>query len=179
MMCVLAVPAAVAIGLGAAMLMVQAAIVPEARAILAQHPALGLEILAAVAFFAWLLGTPLRRLFVRLTLSRDVEINAAAVTVTEHGRFRSKTWSQPLQSYVGVAHHVRASLSGTRHELILVHPEREKSVLLSLAEKMAQAEVDRVATLVNHKEISASALYRFGVELPRFFPTTWRGAAPA
>jgi hypothetical protein len=175
----LAVPAALAIGVGAATLMVQAAIVPEARALLALHPMLGLEILSAVAFFAWLVVMPLRRLFVRLTLSREVEISPVAVTVTEHRRFRSQTWSQPLGSYVGLAHHVRASLSGTRHELILVHPQREKSVLLSLAAKMAQAEVDRVATLVSHKEIPASALYRFGVELPRFVPTTWRDAAPA
>jgi hypothetical protein len=74
---------------------------------------------------------------------------------------------------------VRASLSGTRHELILVHPEREKSVLLSLAAKMAQTEVDRVATLVCHKEIPASALYRFGVQLPRVVQPAWRGAAHA
>jgi hypothetical protein len=179
LMCLLAVPAALAIGVGAMMIMVQAAIVPEARAIVALHPMLGLEILVAVAFFAWLLGMPLRRLFVRLTLSREVEIDHAAVTVTEHGRFRSKTWSQPLGSYAGVAHHVRASLSGTRHELILVHPKREKSVLLSLAARIAQDEVDRVANLVSHKEIPASALYRFGVELPHFVPTTWRNVAPA
>jgi hypothetical protein len=179
MMCLLAVPAALAIGVGAAMLMVQAAIVPEARAVLALHPMLGLEILAAVAFFAWLLGMPLRRLFVRLTLSREVEIDHTAVTVTEHGRFRSKTWSQPLGSYAGLAHHVRASLSGTRHELILVHPQREKSVLLSLAAKMAQDEVDRVANVVSHKEIPATALYRFGVELPHIVPTAWRNVAAA
>jgi hypothetical protein len=179
MMCLLAVPAALAIAFGAAMLMVQAAIVPEARAVLSQHPTLGIELLLAVAFFAWLLGMPLRRLFVRLTHTREVEINAAAVTVTEHGRFRSRTWSQPLGSYTGLAHHVRASLSGTRHELILVHPQREKSVLLSLAAKMAQTEVDRVATLISHKEIPASALYRFGVQLPRFVHETWRDAAHA
>ena len=67
----------------------------------------------------------------------------------------------PLASFAGVAHHVRASLSGTRHELILVHPDREKSVLLSLAAKVAQAEVDRVAALLGHKEISPGVLYRF------------------
>ena len=81
--------------------------------------------------------------------------------VEEGSPFGSWTWSEPLSAYAGVAHHVRASLSGTRHELILVHPEREKSVLLSVAPRTTQAEVNRVINLLGSFEIPPSALYRF------------------
>jgi hypothetical protein len=112
-----------------------------------------------------------------MTLTRTVDIDERTVTVTEGSRFRTWTWSAPLSSYTGLAHHLRASLSGTRHELILVHPERDKCVLLSLADTMAQCEVDRVAALLGQKEIPSSELYRFKLPMPRFAPPTWRHAA--
>ncbi len=80
---------------------------------------------------------------------------------------------------MGVVHHVRASLSGTRHELILVHPQREKSVLLSLADKMPQSEVDRVAALLGQKVVPPSELYRFKALWPRIWLPAWRDPAPA
>jgi hypothetical protein len=173
----LTIPLVVAAGLAALMLLWEALFAPAARAVLAQHPALGLEILAAIAFCAYLLVLPIRRQFRRMTLTRTVDIDERTVTVTEGSRFRTWTWSAPLGSYIGLAHHLRASLSGTRHELILVHPEREKCVLLSLADTMAQGEVDRVAALLGQKEIPSSELYRFKVRLPRLTPPAWRHAA--
>jgi hypothetical protein len=176
----LAVPALVAAALASLMLLMQALYAPAARAIVAQHPALGLEVLAAIAFWLYLLGLPIRRLCHRLTAARRVEIDADTVTVTEMGYVRKRTWQAPISSYTGLAHHLRASLSGTRHELILVHPQREKSLLLCLAPTMAQEEVDRVATLLGHKEISSRELYRFKVRLPRLALPAWRhSAAPS
>lgn len=66
-----------------------------------------------------------------------------------------------------VAHHVRTSLSGTRHELILVHPEQEKSILLCVAPRTSQSEVDCVAALIGHKPIPPGELYRFNGLRPR------------
>jgi hypothetical protein len=130
------------------------------------------EILAAIAFTTYLLWLPMRRLLGRLVIRRTVEIDATSVRVLEGGHFRSWAWSAPLSSFTGVAHHVRASLSGTRHELILVHPIREKSVLLSVANRTAQGEVDRVVALLGHKEIPPSELYRFRAPWPRMSPAT-------
>lgn len=67
----------------------------------------------------------------------------------------------------GVTHHVRASLAGSRHELILVNPEREKSILLSVAPRTSQAEAERVAALLGPRQISPSELYRFKGLWPR------------
>lgn len=169
---VVLIPAAMAFATAALLLILTAAFAPATRAAVEQHPALALEILAAIAFTTYLLWLPMRRLLGRLAIRRTVEIDATSVRVLEGGYFRSWAWSAPLGSFTGVAHHVRASLSGTRHELILVHPIREKSVLLSVANRTAQGEVDRVVALLGHKEIPPSELYRFRAPWPRMSPAT-------
>jgi len=173
------IPAVFAVGVACLMLILEALVAPGPRAIIAQHPALGLEILTGIALGAYLLGLPLKRLVDRLVATRTILIDETTVTVTESGHFREQTWSAPRSAFTGLAHHVRASLSGTRHELILVHPEREKSLLLSLAQRMSQSEVDRVAALLSCAEIPPSALYRFGGRLPRIALPAWRNAAHA
>ena len=50
-MLVVAIPAVLAVGLASLALILHALFAPAARAIIAQHPALGLEILAAIAFW--------------------------------------------------------------------------------------------------------------------------------
>jgi hypothetical protein len=162
----LAVPATLAAAF-AAFAIVQALLSPSARALIEQHPVQTLEILFAVAFLIFLVGLPAKRLIDRLASTRTVKIGNGTVTVTESGYFHNWTWSVPLASYSGVAHHVRASLSGARHELILVHPVWEKSILLSVAPRTSQSEVERVASLLGHKEIPPAELYRFKGLWPR------------
>ena len=176
---VLVVPAAFGGTFAALAVVFQALLAPDARAVVEQHPTLGLEILFAIAFIIYLLALPTRRLVARLSTTRTVEIADGLVSVTEGGHFRSWTWVAPLASFAGVAHHVRASLSGTRHELILVHPTRAMSVLLSVAPRTSQSEVDRVATLLGHKEIPPSELYRFKALWPRMTPASLPDAAHA
>ena len=127
---VLVVPAAFGGTFAALAVVFQALLAPDARAVVEQHPALGLEILAAIGFIIYLLALPTRRLLARLSTTRTVEIADGLVSVTEGGHFRSWAWVAPLASFTGVAHHVRASLSGTRHELILVHPTRDDECAL-------------------------------------------------
>lgn len=178
-MLIVTVPIVAAIGIASFELILAAAFAPAVRAVVAQHPAIAIEVLVGIAFWIYLLALPLKRLTDRLFLSRTIEIDDGTVRVIEKGHFRTRTWSQPLATFTGVAHHVRASLSGTRHELILVHPQRDKSVLLSLASAMPQAEVDRVATLLGHNEIPPLSLYRFNGGWPRFSMPAWRNPAHA
>lgn len=163
----LVVPAAAIIITVVAGILAQALAAPGARALLQQRPVLAVEILLAAAFLLFLLTIPARRLLARLTATRTVDIANGQVTVTDTTYFNRWTWSVPLASYEGVAHHVRASLSATRHELILVHPDREKSILLCVAPKTTQGEVDRVAGLLGQRQVPPSELYRFKGLWPR------------
>jgi hypothetical protein len=174
---VFAVPAMALLAIATVMLIVEAWRAPGARSLIALHPALAFEVVAALGFWAYLLGMPVKRLFERLTVTRILNIDRDCVAVTEHSRLATRTWSVPLTSYLGVAHHVRATLSGSRHELILVHPEREKSVLLSLAPAIDQGELERVAALLGMAIIPAGALYRFSLRWPAM--PAWRAPAHA
>ena len=155
------IPIAVGGTLTALAIVSHALFAPAGRSVVGHRPELALEIVIALAGLIFLVTLPTRRLIARLATRRTVEIVDGLVTVTEGGHFRTWSWSAPLSSFMGVAHHVRASLSGTRHELILVHPVRGRSVLLSVAPRTSQGEVDRVAALLGHKEIPSSELYRF------------------
>jgi hypothetical protein len=163
----------------AAVAILQALMSPSARELVALHPVQTLEILVAVAFLIFLMALPAKRLIDRLASTRTVTIGGGTVTVTEGGYFHDWTWSAPLASYTGVAHHVRASLSGARHEIILVHPEREKSILLSVAPRTSQNEVERVADLLGHQQIPPAELYRFKGLWPRIHTSPLPDAAHA
>jgi len=173
----LLIPAVVALGYACTFLIVQAAAAPDARAIVAQKPMLALQILTAIVFLAYLLGLPLKRLLDRIAVHRTVKIDNAMVTVTEGKNFRSCTWTATLNSFAGITHHLSASLSGTRHELILVHPERDKSVLLGVSNHMLQEDIDRVAALLGQHLIPPKELYRFNsMWPPQHLYNWWRPA---
>lgn len=133
---------------------------PEIRAAILTQPVAAFQFAAALLFWLALFGWPLKALYQRLTWHRDVEITSEQVAVRDSRTFGGGAWSAPLASYSGVTHHVRASLSGTRHELILVHPDSTKSVLLLVAEHITDAEVQRMARLVGHPTVPAGDLYR-------------------
>jgi hypothetical protein len=120
------------------------------------------SVLLAAALIAWalLFGWPIVRRAVRFGRQRHVAISADHVTVTEGTGSWAKTWSEPLNAYDGLAHHIRASLSGTRHELILIHPEPMRCLLLRADDKITQAEIDRLATLLGCREIAPQLFYR-------------------
>jgi hypothetical protein len=90
--------------------------------------------------------------------SATVEIGYGVVAVVERRFGFKRRWTAPVSEFLGLAHNVRASLSGSRHELVLVHPDPEHNVLLQLAPSMPQPHIDRVAILLGVSEIPARAL---------------------
>jgi hypothetical protein len=77
----------------------------------------------------------------------------------ERGLIRRASFETPLASYAGVAHHIRASLSGNRHELILVHPDPARTVLVAVAPRFGESDIQRLCLLLGHREVPAKALY--------------------
>ena len=132
---------------------------PSAREAAAGQPGrvlhAGLGLVVGMIIIGWPAGRLARRLVRRriVTFTRDV------VLVEETGLARTVAWTEPLARYEGIAHHVRASLSGIRHEIILVHPDCERSVLFALASRFAQSDVDRACALFGLPEIPAGRLY--------------------
>ena len=132
---------------------------PSARALIAERPLASAQMAVGMLMWMALLAWPAYRLLTKLTGTRTVTIDGSQITVVERGLFGTQTWTLPLTSFDGLAHHVRASLSGTRHELILAHPDRSRSVLLAIADRFSKIEVERACALLGVCEIPARELY--------------------
>jgi len=117
---------------------------------------------AALALVLWALVFcwPILRRTQRMATRRDVTIENGIVSVQDVGLLGNKSWEQPLTAYRGIAHHVRSSLSGTRHELLLIHPDPARSLLLRATEKISQAEIDTLGNLLGCREIAPQVFYR-------------------
>lgn len=146
--------------------------VPTA-AIVAAHPAdaafAGTGLLAFLALF----GLPLHRAVRTLGLRRKVTLEAQRVSVEQSTLFQAQAWSLELSQFEGLAHVVRTSLSGTRHELLLVHPERARHVLLWAADSLSEEDVARVARLLRLPVLPAER-----VLLPRGAASNRTSTAP-
>ena len=131
--------------------------------------------LLTLALILWsaLFGWPIVRRLTRIGICRQIAISSASVDVTERGPFMNRAWTEPLTGYTGLAHHISSSLSGTRHELLLVHPNPARSLLLRAATTIGQNEIDQAARVLGCREIAPQVFYRRNTRSnPRPFAAT-------
>jgi hypothetical protein len=95
----------------------------------------------------------------RIGRRRRVRIGGDAVHVAERTLGGVRRWREPLRNFRGIAHHVRATLGGTHHEIVLVHPDPERSVLLISDRLIPQSRIEAVAALLRQPQIPARELY--------------------
>lgn len=133
---------------------------PQILSELSVAPVTALQIIAGLAIWLLLVAVPLARLLHRAGLERHVRIGDGSVDVRDRRLLGTRAWSEQLPGYAGIAHHMRASLSGLRHELILVHgSDRAKDVLLTIAPHISQGRLERAATLLGLPVLPARAIY--------------------
>jgi hypothetical protein len=134
--------------------------VEDLRHAIADKPlAVGMLVLGLVTW-AGVFLVPTQRLVRKLWTTRSVSVAADRVTVNDDGLLGSRLWTAPLSDFSGIAHQVRATLSGVRHELVLVHRDRRRTVPLHTADRISQATIDRAAALFRLPQLSARELYR-------------------
>ncbi len=126
---------------------------------LADRPLATLQIATGLVLWVGLFLLPARRMAQRLWASREVVIADGSVEIIERTWLGSHRQSTPVASYMGLAHHIRASLSGLTHEIILVHAEPSLTVTLVACDRVTQAMLDDAKALLNLPEISARAIY--------------------
>jgi hypothetical protein len=126
------------------------------------HPMIAIQFVAVLGFWLVLFGLPMHKMICRLLSRRSVEITSTSVAVDDLGVFGNQAWNAPLTEFSGIAHHVRSSLGGTRHELVLIHPDSRKSVLLLRSEHISDTDVERFSALLRVPHIPAAELYRLG-----------------
>jgi hypothetical protein len=118
----------------------------------------GIQLAVGFAMALGLTAFALRRVKMACGSTATVEIGHGVVAVVERRFGRTLRWALPVSDFLGLAHNVRTSLSGARHELVLVHANPARNVLISLASSMPQQHVDRVSILLGLLEIPAQSI---------------------
>ena len=126
---------------------------------LGEHIGSTILLAAGIALGVLMLTFPLRAGLARLAGATTVQMADGMVHVQRGGLFGAERWSEPLSRFCGVTHHIRATLSGARHEIILVHPEPGKDILLHLASRHPQEGVEHYANLLGLGEMQPKELY--------------------
>lgn len=125
-----------------------------AREILTVHPAVGVQLALGLVALVCLFLVPLAVLARRALGRREILIDGAFVHAREPGVFgAARTWREPIEAYDGLARRVRSSLSGTSHELVLVHPRADRSVIVFSGPKLPEAEAEFIARSARLAEI--------------------------
>jgi hypothetical protein len=135
---------------------------PETLPALGTNPVTAIQLGLGFLLGATIVALPVRGLLTRLRRRQHVAIDGGRVRVEEQRLFSRRSWEAPLADFAGVADHIRASLSGSRHEIILVHAESDKSLLLHIAERPGIVRAETVAKLLHLPQIQAGDLYRRG-----------------
>lgn len=152
-------PALIGLAVPLVVLAAGASAAPSALALITDRPLATVQVAVGLILWAGLFLWPLTRVVKRLGQRRLVEITASEVTVTDRTMFGTQSWSAPLAGFEGVAHHVRSSLSGLRHELVLVHGNSTRNVLLAVADRMPATTIERCKALLGLPEVPAKHLY--------------------
>lgn len=155
----LLVPATLALMIPVLMLAATAVAEPASRAMIAGQPMAVAQTVLGLIVWALLWGVPASRFFNRLGRQRSVEIDGTQVRVADRSMAGTSTWTAELTDFIGLAHHVRASLSGSRHELILVHEDAEKSLLVHAGALVTDRQTADFAAQLNQCVVHGSALY--------------------
>jgi hypothetical protein len=118
----------------------------------------GLQLVAGLAVTLAVAAAAVRRLRAVWVRSATVEVGHGVVAVVERGFGFTRRWTAPITEFLGVAHNVRSSLSGFRHELVLVHPDPSRHVLLRVDSLIAQPHIDRLAIMLGLSQIPARSI---------------------
>lgn len=156
----LSIPVLLALVLPFALILGLAVIDPAALPALGADPITGVQLALGFVMGAAIVSLPVRALVLRLHHGQTLLIDERHIRVEERGLFGTKNWDAPLDSFSGVADHIRASLSGTRHEVILVHPVPDKSVLLAASDRPGMVKAEAIAALLRLPQVPAADLYR-------------------
>ncbi|MBU2581504.1 MAG: hypothetical protein KJ622_07285 [Alphaproteobacteria bacterium] len=172
----LLLPILVAVMLPSAMIAANAFAEPALRDRLAAAPMNTAGALAGVSIWLLMFGIPAYRALRRLGWSRSIELDRHSATVHDRTLFARSTYNLPLTEFDGVSHHVRTNLSGMRHELVLVHADPRKSLLVMMADAISQDETDEFARRYMLAQLPPGVMFR-----AKFTPSLnfqWPNLAP-
>ncbi len=132
---------------------------PDAILQMAGRPVSTLLLTAGLAIGLALMMFPLRSGLSGFGRRRNLVVGAELVEIEDKGLTGTRRWRVPIDDYCGVTHHIRATLSGARHEIILVHSDRAGDLLLALDDRAPQQGAEHYARLLGLPVLPAKTYY--------------------
>jgi len=110
-------------------------------------------LLAGLGLGIWvtLWGIPAWRFLNQLFTKRFIRIRNFEVEVEDKSLLGPRYWSCRLNEFEGLARRVRTTISGARHELVLLHPQRAKSILVYMAPAISDLETWQFARVLKQE----------------------------
>ena len=133
---------------------------PEALNRAIAQPMVTLQVVAGLLLLATFFLIPARRLVSRAVHSGEIEIDDRLVRVSETGYLTRRSFAEPLAAYRGIAHRIRTTLSGVEHELVLVHPDARRDVVIALDGARADMTPAGLMARIGLPEIAAGDIRR-------------------
>lgn len=152
-------PAVVAITALLAGVAIAAADEPAMLDVLARRPLASVQIAAGIVLWAGLFVVPASRAIAALWRERVVTIDQGMVEISDRSLTGTRIRRSPISGYRGIAHHIRASLSGLTHEIVLVHEDPTLTLTLTSGDRVTQGQLDSVKSLLKLPEIPPGAIY--------------------
>ncbi len=157
---ILFAPPALALAAVVLMLALRAVAEPHLVALLAERPIATLQIAVGLALWAALFVVPAAKAAMALFSTREIEIDRNFVTIRDSSLVGRQVITVPMAQYLGLAHHIRASLSGVMHEIVLVHPRQALTVPLLVADRVSEGMLTEARALLDLPEVPPRMLYQ-------------------
>ncbi|MFM1813931.1 MAG: hypothetical protein RLZ98_626 [Pseudomonadota bacterium] len=100
--------------------------------ILLARPASAFLLVISLTLLAVLATYPAIRLAQRIGRRREITITSASVDIHDKTLRGWRASREPLANYQGIGKRIRTTLSAAHQEILLVHPDPRRSILLSL-----------------------------------------------
>jgi hypothetical protein len=139
-----------------------AASAADVPSLVQEHPAATVQITLGALLWAVLFLTPMLGIIRRFGSRRRLEIADGMVMLRETSLFRSRTTRKALNEFDGVCHAVRTSLSGVRHQLLLVDRASRRHIAFHAADRIGRETIERAVALLGLPEIAAKDLLTLG-----------------
>jgi len=153
------VPAMIAVIIPIGMMAAHAAREPSLAAAIWDKPLSAIQVLIGLVFWAAIFLIPIKNMLARLGRERIIRIQAGHVYVTDKHIFFRKKWVVPLSAFRGLAHNVRATHSGARQELFLVHGDKRRSLLLHTSDNISHDVIEKACHLLDKPQLPSRDLY--------------------
>lgn len=151
---------------------------PNLLAMALENPLAMAQLGAGALLWIGLFVVPVSVFARRHGTARTVEVTASNVTVTEVTTLGRQTRVVPLRQYDGLVHVVRTSVSGLRHELLLVDFETRTRTVIHVADRIGRETVEQASQLLGLPEIAAGDAIDLSFARARAVPAITTNAQP-